>query len=192
MPDPVPTPINTNPTAGLPSTALSTSGNLSGNNFTNVVFITQTLNGTWRRRWEYGADPVGFSGAPEILSTYADIQATVTTIKEIRTIGTSGSPQQRQDIDYYSNQQGSASSNAGWGVSGAFWTTLAGITVRKALPTDTSSFCSKTYPAVANVTQGNYDPSLDTSANFNGEFLQNVILPAVRECPEFVTGIVDI
>ena len=99
----------------------------------------------------------------------------------------SGSVQQRQDIDYYSD-----SVSGGWGVSGGFWTSVAGITTRKALATDTSAVCTKTYPAVANVTRGNYEADLDTSANFNGEFLQNVILPAVRECPEFMSVIVDI
>jgi hypothetical protein len=187
MPTPIPTPINANPTAGLPGTALSTSGNVSGNEFIDVVFITQTLNGSWVRKWEYGSEPTGLSACPPIENTYCDIQATVTTVKEVRTIGVSGSVQQRQDVDYYSD-----SVSGGWGVSGGFWTSVAGITTRKALPTDTSAVCTVTYPAVANVTQGDYEQDLDTSGNFNGEFLQNVILPAVRECPEFVSVIVDI
>jgi hypothetical protein len=187
MPTPVPTPINTNPTAGLPGTALSTSGNVSGNEFIDVVFITQTLNGSWARRWEYGTESSGLSACPPIENTYCDIQATVTTVKEIRTIGVSGSVQQRQDVDYYSD-----SVSGGWGVSGGFWTSVAGITTRKALATDTSAVCTQTFPAVANITQGTYEGYLDTSANFNGEFLQNVVLPAVRECPEFVSIIVDI
>ena len=187
MPTPVPAQININPIAGLPGTALSTSGNVSGNEFIDVVFITQTLNGSWVRKWQYGSESTGLSACPPIENTYCDIQATVTTVKEVRTIGVSGSVQQRQDIDYYSD-----SVSGGWGVSGGFWTSVAGITTRKALPTDTSSVCTVTYPAVANVTQGNYEQSLDTSGNFNGEFLQNVILPAVRECPEFISVIVDI
>ena len=187
MPTPIPTPINTNPIAGLPGTALSTSGNVSGNEFIDVVFITQALHGSWVRKWEYDTEPTGLSACPSITNTYCDIEATVTTVKEIRTIGVSGSVQQRQDIDYYTD-----SVSGGWGVSGGFWTSVAGITTRKAVATDTSAVCTKTFPAVANITQGNYIDYLDTSGNFNGEFLQNVILPAVRECPEFVSVIVDI
>lgn len=187
MPTPVPSQVNINPTVGIPNTALSTSGNVSGAEFLDVVIVTQTLQGNWIRRWDYGAEPTGVSACPAINNTYCDVQATVTTLKEVRPLGVSGSPQQRQDIDYYSD-----SVSGGWGVSGAFWTSVAGVTVRKATPTDVSAYCTQTYPAVTNITTGNFDSSVDTSSNFNGEFLQNVVLPAVRECPEFISVIVDI
>ena len=78
--------------------------------------------------------------------------------------------QQMQDIDYWSD-----SASGGWGTSGTFYTTKAGI-IRKAFATgDAEHTCVKSFTTTAATQMGPYEPSFDTSANFNAQFFNDIL-----------------
>jgi hypothetical protein len=92
------------------------------------------------------------------------------------------------DIDYISD-----SDVGGWGLSGTFWTTAAGITRRKALITDVASNCSRNANVVTSRIPGAYtlNTPLDTSSQFNSNFMK-VAEAAQTQCPNFDISLVQL
>ncbi|MAO21676.1 MAG: hypothetical protein CMJ25_13070 [Phycisphaerae bacterium] len=147
----------------------------------------------WKRVWVYDQTPSqgaggAASGCPIVLYSYVDVHVNESVIEEFEHASyASGTYQQAQEIDYYTD-----SAANGWGVSGNFWSAKAGIIRKVADTLDTEDTCSNTFNVVAAQQPGEYNSSTDTSANFNGQFMQDVITEAVRLCPRFITGLVTI
>lgn len=148
---------------------------------------TQLLGGTWRRRWVYNEPNPGVSACPTVAYSYCEVFVDESVIQKFITADFSGTFQQSQDIDYWSD-----SVSGGWGTSGVFYTTNAGI-IRKAYATgDTEDTCIKSFTTNAATQMGPYESTLDTSANFNAQFLNGVLTEAIRKCPNFKTNLVQI
>ena len=181
------------PRASSPTASLTTSANASSTAFEKYHTHTQLLNGMWKRVWVYDQTPSqgaggAASGCPIVLYSYVDVHVNESVIEEFEHASyASGTYQQAQEIDYYTD-----SAANGWGVSGNFWSAKAGIVRKVAGTLDTEDTCSNTFNVVAAQQPGEYNSSTDTSANFNGQFMQDVITEAVRLCPRFITGLVTI
>jgi hypothetical protein len=148
---------------------------------------TQAIGGTWRRRWVFNEPVPGVSSAPEVAYSYCEVFIDESVIQKFINADFSGTYQQMQDIDYWSD-----SDTGGWGTSGTFYTSKAGIIRRLANPTDTEDTCIKSYTTNAATQMGPYEMSLDTSANFNAQMLNDVLTEAVQKCPRFDVHLVEI
>ena len=185
--------VSGSPRASSPTASLTTSANASATAFEKYHTHTQLLNGMWKRVWVYDQTPSqgaggAASGCPIVLYSYVDVHVNESVIEEFEHASyASGTYQQPQEIDYYTD-----SASNGWGVSGNFWSAKAGIVRKVAGTLDTEDTCSNTFNVVAAQQPGEYNSSTDTSANFNGQFMQDVITEAVRLCPRFITGLVTI
>lgn len=185
--------VSGSPRASSPTASLTTSANASATAFEKYHTHTQLLNGMWKRVWVYDQAPTqsaggAASGCPIVLYSYVDVHVNESVIEEFENASyASGTYQQAQEIDYYTD-----SAANGWGVSGNFWSAKAGIIRKVAGTLDTEDTCSNTFNVVAAQQPGEYNSSTDTSANFNGQFLQDVVTEAVRLCPRFITGLVTI
>lgn len=185
--------VSGSPRASSPTASLTTSANASATAFEKYHTHTQLLNGMWKRVWVYDQAPTQSaggtaSGCPIVLYSYVDVHVNESVIEEFEHASyASGTYQQAQEIDYYTD-----SAANGWGVSGNFWSAKAGIVRKVAGTLDTEDTCSNTFNVVAAQQPGEYNSSTDTSANFNGQFMQDVITEAVRLCPRFITGLVTI
>ena len=189
----MPVSVSALPVAGSPTTSLTVSSNSSATAFEKYHTHTQLLNGMWKRKWVYDQDATfsnnQMSGCPIVLYTYLDVHVNESVIQEFEKASyASGTFQQAQDIDYNTD-----STTNGWGTSGNFWSAKAGI-IRKVSDTlDTEDTCITSWNVVAAQLPGEYVLDyLDTSANFNGQFMQDVITEAVSQCPRFITGLVTI
>ena len=148
---------------------------------------TQTIAGSWRRVWKYN-DPVpGSSGPPTVAYSFCEVFVDESVVQKFMTADFSGTFQQMHDIDYWSD-----SSEGGWGTSGLFYSSKAGIIRKLKAATDTQDTCVKSYTTNAAVQMGQYEPTLDTSANFNSQFLNDILTEAQNKCPRFDLHIVTI
>ena len=185
--------VSGSPRASSPTASLTTSANASATAFEKYHTHTQLLNGMWKRVWVYDQAATqsaygAASGCPIVLYSYVDVHVNESVIEEFEHASyASGTYQQAQEIDYYTD-----SAANGWGVSGNFWSAKAAIVRKVAGTLDTEDTCSNTFNVVAAQQPGEYNSSTDTSANFNGQFMQDVITEAVRLCPRFITGLVTI
>ena len=185
--------VSGSPQVGSPTTSITVSADSSATAFAKYHTHTQLLNGMWKRVWVYDQAPsqgVGgaASGCPIVLYTYVDVHVNESVIEEFEQVSyASGTYQQAQDIDYYTD-----STTNGWGLSGNFWSTKAGIIRKIASTLDTDDTCFTAFNVVAAQQPGSYNSSTDTSASFNGQFMQSVITEAVKSCPRFITGLVTI
>jgi hypothetical protein len=179
------------PAVGAPTTSLTTSANSSGTAYAKFHNHTQGLQGMWKRVWVYDNNPTGVppSGCPVVLYTYLDINVKEVVIEEFESASyASGTFQQAQDIDYWSD-----SSLGGWGVSGQFWSAKNGIIRSLVSGTGyTEDTCETSWNVAAAKMPGDYDASYDTSANFNPQFFADVVSKAKQQCTRFNTGIVTI
>jgi len=181
--------------AGFPTSRLSTSGDSSEEKFDTYFVHTQTIGGTWERKWVYdphggGGHPhggAGASGPPPVQYTYLLVNFDENVVDKTVIASLSGTTQQAHKIDYYTD-----SSSGGWGLSGYFYTTQAGVTTKKKTVTDSDDECFKSAFVEAGKQAGDYNAALDTSASFNGQFFSDVIMKAVEQCPRFNTSLVDI
>lgn len=153
---------------------------------------TQTLGGMWVRKWVYDNQPTGSpaSGCPVVLYTYLDVNVQENVTEEFvsQLFVTSGIAQNLHGISYYSN-----SASGGWGTSGYFWTTGVGYIRKPAEATDTEDTCVQSFNVIAGKQPGAYQESIDTSGNWKGQFLLDVIQNGAKVyCPRFNTGLVDL
>ena len=156
---------------------------------------TQTLGGMWTRKWVYNdvpsTDSDGVtSGCPSVQYTYLDVNVQENVTEEFvnQSFVTSGIVQNLHGISYYSN-----SASGGWGTSGYFWTTGVGYIRKPAVGTDTEDTCVQSFNVIAGKQPGAYQESLDTSGNWKGQFLLDVIQNGAKVyCPRFNTGLVDL
>lgn len=168
-------------TRGLQASAGSTSG------LQKYHEHTQLLGGTWRRRWVFNEPDPGVSSCPTVAYSYCEVFIDESVVQKFINADFSGTFQQMQDIDYWSD-----SASGGWGTSGTFYTTKAGI-IRKAFATgDAEDTCVKSFTTTAATQMGPYEPSFDTSANFNAQFFNDILTEAVSKCPKFKINLVQI
>jgi hypothetical protein len=148
---------------------------------------TQTIGGTWRRRWVYNEPTPGVSSAPTVAYSYIELFIDESVIQKFITADFSATFQQMHDIEYWSD-----STLGGWGTSGVFYTNKAGI-IRKLFATgDTEDTCVKSFTTNAATQMGPYEASLDTSSNFNAQFFNDVLTEAVNKCPRFNIQLVEV
>jgi len=171
---------------GTSTTSLQTSaGSASG--LQKYHEHTQLLGGTWRRRWVFNEPDPGVSSCPTVAYSYCEVFVDESVVEKFITADFSGTFQQMQDIDYWSD-----STSGGWGTSGLFYTTKAGI-IRKAYASgDTEDTCVKSFTTNAATQMGPYEAGFDTSANFNAQFFNDVLTQAVVKCPRFNVNLVQI
>jgi len=197
---PVPTPIGspsaTDVIAGGGYDQLQTSGDTSSTVFQKWFVHSQVLEGMWIRRWVYKDSPTlggGVASAcPSVDYTYLDVNITEGVVQEFETASYASGFTQLQDIDYWSGDQAGNNASGGWGVSGQFWTNKVGIIRSGATTTDKESRCNTSWNIQAAKMPGDYTPSLDTSSNFNGQFMSDIVMNAGIWCENFKTGLVQI
>ena len=148
---------------------------------------TQIIGGTWRRRWVFN-DPIpGVSSCPAVAYTYCEVFVDESVIEKFVTADFSGTFQQIHDIDYWSDSE-----IGGWGTSGVFYTTKAGIIRKLYAAGDTEDTCLKSFTTNAATQMGQYESAFDTSASFNAQFFSDVLSEAVVKCPRFNLNLVQI
>lgn len=169
---------------------LTASGDTSGTLFQKWHTHTQVIEGMWVRRWVYKDDPQYGGGVasacPAVDYTYLDVNVTERVIQEFEQASYASGFQQVHDIDYIGN------STSGWGVSGFFFTSKAGIIRKTAEATDSEDLCDQTFNVVAGKQPGDYQESLDTSTNFAAQFLGGVIAVAPLFCGRFKVNLVQL
>lgn len=171
----------------LPTTdTLQTSGAVSGTTYDTWFTHTQTITGSWVRKWQYATNPnVSIAGTasacPEVAYSYVEVTFSHMVNERFESASYSASSNAAtHNIEYVSD-----SSTAGWGTSGSFWTTQTGLIRNAKLVTDTESQCANRDIAVVNQIPGIYDYNLDTSSNFNSDFMTGVVAAAMGGCPTF-------
>ena len=192
--------LDENTRTGGAYSSLQTSGDTSSTTFGTWTVFQQSLDGVWRRNFQYKPTPtVGVagvvSGAPQIDMNWCDTQVTVTCKQQFVDAAYASGFAQNQAITYDSD-----SSLGGYGLSGIFTTSSVGETRKVKVSTDSEFTYSYTFSVNASLLPGAYyvgvasDPtaSLDTSAQFNGDFYTNVIIPASQQCPYFKPSLIDI
>jgi len=151
----------------------------------------QMCNGSWQRRWVFHPPEFGSSACGSVAYSYIEVYLNVATEDYTKEYPLSaGTYLQQQEITYTSN-----SASGGFGTSGTFSTPVAGFIRR--LPStlsanDPSGVSLKEKTLVVAKQVGAYDASLDTSATFAGNFYQDVLLPASRECVTFKPDLVNL
>jgi|TARA_R100001530_G_scaffold128942_1_gene98932 hypothetical protein len=172
---------------------LNASGDSSSCEFIDWFFSIQNLTGMWTRAWVFNSTPQAagggaLSGCPSISFTYVDVNFDVQVNQSIIPASYCSGGFSAMDIDYISD-----SDVGGWGLSGTFWTTAAGITRRKALITDVASNCSRNANVVTSRIPGAYtlNTPLDTSSQFNSNFMK-VAEAAQTQCPNFDISLVQL
>jgi len=97
----------------------------------------------------------------------------------------------KHNVDYDSD-----SSAGGFGTSGIFYTSQAGVVLTLApsgtTSADVSGSCTKTFTLRTALQQGGYNESLDTSGSLGPYFTQDVVGAAKRLCRDFRVDLLDI
>lgn len=172
-------------------TALQTSGDTSSTEFTSWTVFTQTIDGMWKRVFQYGSTPsvaaAGVvSGAPLIDLSYVDVNCTVTTKQQFIDASYASGLSQNLNLEYTSD-----STIGGYGLSGTFSTTKMGLLRKIKTTTDLEHTCTNTFNVVAGKQPGAYDTTYDGSGVWKGDFYTNVLIPASQQCTTFIPTLVD-
>tara|TARA_R110000824_G_scaffold51717_5_gene144012 strand:- start:930 stop:1487 length:558 start_codon:yes stop_codon:yes gene_type:complete len=169
---------------------LTASGDTSSTLFQKWHTHTQVVEGMWVRRWVYKDNPqygAGVASAcPAVDYTYLDVEVNEKVIEEFEQASYASGFQQIHDIDYVGNAA------SGWGVSGYFFTSKAGIIRKSAASTDSEDMCSNSWTIQAGKQPGDYQPALDTATNFAGQFLNGVISLCPLYCDRFKINLVQL
>lgn len=179
----------TNPTVE----ELQTSGAVSGTTFDTWFTHTQTINGSWVRKWVYDSHPVAStagtaSACPTVAYSYIEVTFGQMVNQRVESASYSASSNAAtHNIEYTSD-----SVSGGWGTSGLFWTAQTGLIRNARLVTDVETQCDGAGIARTNQIPGVYDVILDTSSNFNSEFVTGVVAQAIANCPQFNPVLVTI
>jgi hypothetical protein len=173
---------------------LQASGDTSSTTFGTWTVFQQSIDGLWNRNFQYTNNPTVavdgvVSGAPRIDLTYCDTKVTVTCKQQFVDASYASGFAQNQSITYNSD-----STLGGYGLSGIFTTSAIGETRKVKANTDEEFTYSYTFNTNTCTLPGAYDGTgnLDTSAQFNGDFYTNVLIPASQQCPYFKPSLVDI
>jgi hypothetical protein len=186
--------IDENTRTGGAYANLQASGDTSSTTFGTWTVFQQSIDGAWRRDFQYKPNAtVGVggvvSGAPQMDLNWCDTQVTVTCKQQFVDAAYASGYAQNQSITYDSD-----STVGGYGLSGIFTTSTVGETRKVKVNTDEEFTYSYTFNTKTCLLPGAYTAtdSLDTSAQFNGDFYTNVLIPASQQCPYFKPSLVDI
>ena len=182
------------PISAIPATNPSFQYSASSTSGADYIAHYQYLNGTWQRKWVYGSVPTGTSGPPTMSYSYIELYLSVSVdtslLEDIQLSGT-GPYIIKHNVDYDSD-----SSAGGFGTSGIFYTSQAGVVLTLApsgtTSADVSGSCTKTFTLRTALQQGGYNESLDTSGSLGPYFTQDVVGAAKRLCRDFRVDLLDI